>query len=193
MMQLLQAVVQQGTGAAALQLKHPLGGKTGTTNDYTDAWFIGFSPSVTCGTWIGYDNSQSLGEKETGARAALPMWMDFMRAVIAKKPNETFATAGAPKKKLDVAGASAIDPVKRAAPASVNPETTSPAPSSVAKPAAPNPASTPSAPHPAKPGESFWVTPHKSAPTDPAKPITAPARSPAPVRPGASQPPPGTN
>ncbi len=102
MMQFLQAVVQHGTAASASQLKHPLGGKTGTTNDYTDAWFIGFSPSVTCGTWIGFDDRQTLGEKETGARAALPMWMDFMRAAIANKPNEAFATAGAPQKKLDV-------------------------------------------------------------------------------------------
>src|SRR3984885_9037459 len=102
MMQFLQAVVQHGTAAAASQLKHPLGGKTGTTNDYTDAWFIGFSPSVTCGTWIGFDDRESLGEKETGARAALPMWMDFMRVVIARKPNEAFAVAGAPQKKLDV-------------------------------------------------------------------------------------------
>jgi penicillin-binding protein 1A len=102
MMQLLQAVVQHGTGFAASQLKHPLGGKTGTTNDFTDAWFVGFSPSVTCGTWIGFDDRQSLGEKETGAHAALPMWMDFMRAAIANKPNEAFVTAGAPQKKLDV-------------------------------------------------------------------------------------------
>jgi penicillin-binding protein 1A len=91
MMQLLEAVVQHGTGVAAAQLKHPLGGKTGTTNNYTDAWFIGFSPSVTCGTWIGFDDRESLGEKETGARAALPMWMDFMRAAIANKPEERFA------------------------------------------------------------------------------------------------------
>jgi penicillin-binding protein 1A len=102
MMQLLQAVVRMGTGAAASQLKHSLGGKTGTTNDYTDAWFIGFSPSITCGTWIGFDDRQTLGEKETGARAALPMWMDFMRVAIADKPNETFAAEGAPKKVLDV-------------------------------------------------------------------------------------------
>jgi penicillin-binding protein 1A len=102
MMQLLRAVVTQGTGSAALQLHHPLGGKTGTTNDYTDAWFVGFSPGVTCGTWIGFDDRQSLGEKETGARAALPMWIDFMRAAIASRPNETFATAGAPKRQLEV-------------------------------------------------------------------------------------------
>jgi penicillin-binding protein 1A len=102
MMQLLQAVIHQGTGAAAGQLKHPFGGKTGTTNDFTDAWFIGFSPSVTCGTWIGFDDRQTLGKKETGARAALPMWMDFMKAAIVNKPNETFAAAGAPKKALGV-------------------------------------------------------------------------------------------
>ena len=102
MMQFLQAVTRMGTGAAAAQLKHPLGGKTGTTNDFTDAWFIGFSPSVTCGTWIGFDDRQCLGEKETGARAALPMWMDFMRAAIAGKPNEAFATGDDPKKVLEV-------------------------------------------------------------------------------------------
>ncbi|MDP9050512.1 MAG: PBP1A family penicillin-binding protein [Acidobacteriota bacterium] len=102
MMQFLQAVTRMGTGAAAAQLKHPLGGKTGTTNGYTDAWFIGFSPSVTCGTWIGFDDRQSLGEKETGAKAALPMWMDFMRAAITKTPNETFPAGNEPKKELDV-------------------------------------------------------------------------------------------
>ncbi len=102
MMQLLQAVVQHGTGVAAAALKHPFGGKTGTTNDFTDAWFIGFSPSVTCGTWIGFDNRQSLGDKETGAKAALPMWIAFMKAAIANKPNEQFAAAGAKKRELNV-------------------------------------------------------------------------------------------
>ena len=102
MMTMLQGVVKAGTAAAASSLKHPLGGKTGTTNDYTDAWFIGFSPSITCGTWIGFDDRQSLGAKETGAKAALPMWMDFMRAAIADKPNETFPSALAPKKVLEV-------------------------------------------------------------------------------------------
>ena len=102
MMILLQAVTRYGTGAAAASLNHPLGGKTGTTNDYTDAWFVGFSPSVTCGTWIGFDDRQSLGAKETGAQAALPIWIDFMRAAIVGKDNEAFPTAGAPKKVLAV-------------------------------------------------------------------------------------------
>jgi penicillin-binding protein 1A len=103
MMMLLEAVVQHGTGAAASQMNHALGGKTGTTNDYTDAWFVGFSPSVTCGTWVGFDDRRSLGEKETGARAALPIWMDFMKVAIAENPNEQFPRANAPKKKLEVA------------------------------------------------------------------------------------------
>ena len=90
MMTLLEAVVHSGTGAAASQLNHPLGGKTGTTSDFTNAWFIGFSPSVTCGVWVGYDDNKTLGDKETGARAALPIWMDFMRAAIVPHPDEYF-------------------------------------------------------------------------------------------------------
>ena len=90
MMILLQAVIRHGTGAAASQLKHPLGGKTGTTSEYTDAWFLGFSPSITCGVWVGLDNNQPLGDKESGARAALPIWMTWMRAAISGKDDEKF-------------------------------------------------------------------------------------------------------
>jgi penicillin-binding protein 1A len=92
MMVFLQAVIHAGTGAAASSLNHPLGGKTGTTNDFTDAWFLGFSPSITCGVWVGYDSRQTLGEKETGAHAALPIWMQFMKVAIAGKDNEAFAS-----------------------------------------------------------------------------------------------------
>jgi penicillin-binding protein 1A len=90
MMLLFQQVTKTGTGAVAAELHHPLGGKTGTTSDFTDAWFLGFSPSVTCGVWMGYDTRQSLGDKETGARAALPIWMDFMRAADTGKEDEHF-------------------------------------------------------------------------------------------------------
>jgi len=91
MMTLLEGVTQHGTGAQAMvQLRHPIGGKTGTTSDFTDAWFLGFSPSVTCGVWIGYDSRQTLGEKETGAQAALPIWINFMRAAIVGKDDERF-------------------------------------------------------------------------------------------------------
>jgi penicillin-binding protein 1A len=102
MMLLLRAVVDHGTAAAASSMKHALGGKTGTTNDYTDAWFIGFSPSITCGTWIGFDDRQPLGDKETGARAALPMWMAFMKVALADRSNEEFARPNAPKKTIDL-------------------------------------------------------------------------------------------
>ena len=88
---MLQEVVQHGTAYQAAKLKHPLAGKTGTTNDFTDAWFVGFSPSLTCGVWIGFDEKKSLGNKETGALAALPVWMDFMRVAIAGHEDEHFA------------------------------------------------------------------------------------------------------
>jgi penicillin-binding protein 1A len=83
MVSMLEGVVQHGTGAAARKLQHPLAGKTGTTNDYTDAWFIGFSPGITCGVWVGFDEKKPLGVNETGGQAALPIWIDFMRAAIA--------------------------------------------------------------------------------------------------------------
>jgi penicillin-binding protein 1A len=85
MTSMLEEVVQHGTGLAATKLKLPLAGKTGTTNDFTDAWFVGFSPSLTAGVWVGYDEKKSLGAKETGARAALPIWMEFMSAALAGK------------------------------------------------------------------------------------------------------------
>ncbi|MGA8087592.1 MAG: PBP1A family penicillin-binding protein [Terracidiphilus sp.] len=90
MMTMFRAVTAHGTGAQVAQMNHPLGGKTGTTSDFTDAWFLGFSPSVTCGVWVGYDSRQSLGEKETGARAALPIWMNIMKVAIAGKDDEQF-------------------------------------------------------------------------------------------------------
>ncbi len=85
MTSMLREVVLRGTGIAAATMKYPLGGKTGTTNDFTDAWFIGFSPSMTTGVWVGFDEKKSLGAKESGARAALPIWMDFMKVALAGK------------------------------------------------------------------------------------------------------------
>ena len=95
MTSMLQEVVQHGTGIAAASMKYPLGGKTGTTNDFTDAWFIGFSPAMTTGVWIGYDEKKTLGAKESGARAALPIWMDFMKVALAGKDQGEFAPAPA--------------------------------------------------------------------------------------------------
>ena len=173
MMQFLQAVTAHGTGAAAAQLKHPLGGKTGTTNDFTDAWFIGFSPSVTCGTWIGFDDRESLGEKETGARAALPMWMDFMRAAIANKPNEVFATGGAPQKKLDVPLTTVADRAARAVSVVKTDESD---PDAVEKPKEAAPASTtPEVPKTIPPSESDpAVTAPRAVPHNDAEKAVAP-------------------
>jgi penicillin-binding protein 1A len=89
MTSMLREVVLHGTAAAAAKMPYPLAGKTGTTNDFTDAWFVGFSPSLTCGVWIGFDEKKSLGEKESGGHAALPIWMQFMNTVLAgKDPGE---------------------------------------------------------------------------------------------------------
>src|SRR5262249_61344109 len=82
MTNLLRGVVQRGTGAAASSLDWPIAGKTGTVDDNTDAWFIGFDPDLTVGVWIGFDEKKSLGGLEQGAIAALPMWIDFMRTHI---------------------------------------------------------------------------------------------------------------
>jgi penicillin-binding protein 1A len=90
MVELLRGVVLHGTGYAATKLNHPVAGKTGTTNDFTDAWFMGFSPSITCGVWVGFDEKKTLGAKETGAQAALPIWMDFMRVALADRKDEQF-------------------------------------------------------------------------------------------------------
>jgi penicillin-binding protein 1A len=93
MVSMLREVVQHGTGIAASSMKYPVAGKTGTTNNFTDAWFVGFSPSTTCGTWVGFDEKKSLGSKETGARAALPIWMAFMNEALAGKDPGEFQSA----------------------------------------------------------------------------------------------------
>jgi penicillin-binding protein 1A len=79
---LMHGVVQHGTAAAANALDWPLAGKTGTVDDNTDAWFVGFDPNITVGVWIGNDEKKPIGYNETGTTAALPMWMDFMKVYI---------------------------------------------------------------------------------------------------------------
>lgn len=86
MRSLLRAVVEEGTAVKARELKRPLYGKTGTTNDYTDAWFIGFDERLVVGVWVGRDDHKPIGSKETGARAALPIWIDFMKRVPLQTP-----------------------------------------------------------------------------------------------------------
>jgi penicillin-binding protein 1A len=93
MLGLLQDVVQGGTATAAKSLGRPLGGKTGTTNDFTDAWFVGFTPSLTAAVWVGYDGKKSMGEKQSGAVVALPIWIETMQSILKDKPIEQFQTA----------------------------------------------------------------------------------------------------
>src|SRR5262249_28453287 len=90
MIDLMQEPIKQGTATKAQELKRPIAGKTGTTNDFTDAWFIGYTPSLVAGSWIVFDKKVTLGEKETGAKAALPIWMGFMSEVYKDKPIEQF-------------------------------------------------------------------------------------------------------
>ena len=89
---MLEEVIQFGTGVQAKALGRPAAGKTGTTQDYTDAWFVGYTPQLTAGVWVGFDDKQiSLGKKETGARAALPVWLEFMQGAVAGTPVTDFA------------------------------------------------------------------------------------------------------
>jgi penicillin-binding protein 1A len=105
MTSMLHEVVMHGTGIAAAKLPFPVGGKTGTTNDFTDAWFVGFSPTLTCGVWVGFDEKRSLGAKETGAHAALPIWMNFMTAAMAGRDPGQFQ----PPPEMPVAVAQKVD------------------------------------------------------------------------------------
>jgi penicillin-binding protein 1A len=102
MVDLMQEPVRRGTSVKAQELKRPVAGKTGTTNDFTDAWFLGYTPSLVAGVWIGFDEKVTLGDKETGGVAALPMWLDMMQQVYKDKPIEQFEagpsqTTSAPK------------------------------------------------------------------------------------------------
>ncbi len=115
---LLQGVIfdPAGTGKRAQVLNRPVAGKTGSTNGYYDAWFIGYSPQISTGVWVGFDNEESLGQSETGSRAALPIWIEFMKKsheslkpiefpvpesiVFANIDNETGYLAGASTKEV---------------------------------------------------------------------------------------------
>jgi penicillin-binding protein 1A len=85
MTNLLRGVVQRGTATRAAALNWPIGGKTGTTDDYTDAWFVGFDPDITIGVWTGFDQKRTMGPAGTGSESALPIWIDIMKAWIATR------------------------------------------------------------------------------------------------------------
>jgi len=87
---MLKGVIEEGTGRKARILKHSVAGKTGTTDEFKDALFIGFSPRISTGVWVGQDDLATLGDMETGAKAALPIWIEFMKKALADKPYQYF-------------------------------------------------------------------------------------------------------
>ncbi len=87
---MLMDVIQSGTGRRAKKIGRPLAGKTGTTNGYNDAWFVGYAPNLATGVWVGFDSVRTLGRLESGARAALPIWTQFMGKALRNLPVMTF-------------------------------------------------------------------------------------------------------
>ena len=87
---LMQSVVKNGTATKVRALKRPVAGKTGTTNNYVDAWFMGYTPELVTGVWVGKDKDEPLGRNETGSRAAIPIWLKFMQEALANEPVTNF-------------------------------------------------------------------------------------------------------
>jgi penicillin-binding protein 1A len=88
---MLEEVIQSGTGARARALGRPLAGKTGTTNEFADAWFVGYAPNLAAGVWVGFDDRRSLGDREAGASVALPIWVAFMKPALSQLPVQAFS------------------------------------------------------------------------------------------------------
>ena len=92
MVSMLEGVVERGTAKDAQELGKPLAGKTGTTNDNKDTWFVGFSPDLVVAVWVGFDQPKSMGRRATGATVALPIWIDVMKDALADQPATPFRT-----------------------------------------------------------------------------------------------------
>jgi penicillin-binding protein 1A len=164
MVAMLEEVVQFGTGVRAKELARPSAGKTGTTNDFTDAWYIGFTPQLTAGVWVGNDDKRiSLGKKETGARAALPIWLEFMQQGTQGAAVENFPNV-VPLEKLAPTRQVQVDVPDTAPPADAAEQGLTETAAPRATPAQPKPAPKPSAPSPT---HSDAATPpqNKTAPT----------------------------
>jgi penicillin-binding protein 1A len=87
---MLESVIKQGTGSVVKALDRPAAGKTGTTNNFNDAWFIGYTPEMIVGVWVGLDDHSTLGPRETGGRTAAPIWLAFMQEALKDKPVQDF-------------------------------------------------------------------------------------------------------
>jgi penicillin-binding protein 1A len=157
MTSMLEDVTKHGTGVRAQTLGRPSAGKTGTTNDFTDAWYVGFTPSLTAGVWVGNDDKAiSLGKKETGALAALPIWLEFMQSATEGTPIQDFENVTL----LDKQSASHVVTVD-------TPDLAPTEPSEQGLPSGTSPDSSPATPPPAKPQPpviKHTPTPAKSVP-----------------------------
>jgi penicillin-binding protein 1A len=91
---LLQSVVQEGTAKVARKLGRPAAGKTGTSNNARDAWFVGYTPELVAGVWVGFDDHRPLGKGETGGKAAVPIWMEVVQAASGDRPPVEFPVPG---------------------------------------------------------------------------------------------------
>ena len=168
MVSMLEEVVQFGTGVRAKELGRQSGGKTGTTNDFTDAWYIGFTPTITTGVWVGNDDKRiSLGKKETGARAALPIWLQYMKVAVQGTPAEAFPNV-IPLEKLAGARIVQVDTPDTAPPADAAEQGLS---EGGTKPGKTVPPKVAPAPPPAKPSTPSTVN---SSATKPGTPYDSP-------------------
>ena len=110
---MMQGVVQRGTGVPAGKgLNRPIAGKTGTTQDFTDAWFSGFTPDLVTAVWVGFDNPASLGENETGGAVAAPIWHDYMAVALKGRPVLCFLAAWRDDGAWDTASGTVTDAFK---------------------------------------------------------------------------------
>jgi penicillin-binding protein 1A len=169
---MLEDVVQFGTGVRAKALDRPSAGKTGTTNDFTDAWYIGFTPQTTAGVWVGNDDKRiSLGNKETGARAALPIWLEFMQGATRGTPVENFQDV-VPLEKQALGKEELVDTPDTAPPADAAEQGLTRTAAPISTEAKPGAAGLPGAP--VRPGQKPPVAPIPKAPAPP-KPAVTPA------------------
>jgi penicillin-binding protein 1A len=180
---MLKGTIERGTGVAAKALGRPAAAKTGTTNDYSNAWFVGYTPRLATGVWVGYDRPRSLGRDETGSRVAIPIWTAFMAEALAGTPVEDFAV---PDRVVVVpvdltAGSSCVRPVMMAFVAGTEPRATC----GPARPA-------PSLALPPRPDAADQTLAGPAATAPPANPPVSSAAIPA-VSPGASPPPPSSS
>ncbi len=159
---MLRQVFMSGTAvrARALAERYPLAGKTGTTNNWTDAWFLGFSPSLTCGVWVGYDDDRSLGPGEEGSHVALPIWVDLMSHALAGQPVQHFPDSPLltnPEQVQEIlasAGPSGLPSATSLASAPATTISGSPLPANTNLPSSPPPPAAATVPAPASPRQA---------------------------------------